>query len=283
MNDELAGTDRLRWWAEILTPTGILIGLLYYFGYVTTYAWFQFFGLELSLVDLPQQAIVLQSVAALYLPVGALVTLGVFVYVARRGVLTLLGRGWRPATMRVGGFIAVGVGAALIVRALVGIFVPDVSRTEPIATSPLSLCAGTLLMVGGFEVVGRTGESGRPPHRPTWSTVLAVALVVLGLFWATNSVAAAYGRGRAQAFADTLPRRPAVVLDTPERLFLASDRVEETALSDEQGAAFRYRYRNLRLLAASQGRLYLAPDDWRRGAGTVVVLQADQVRMQFLR
>ena len=54
----------------MLAPTGILVGLLYYFGYVTTDAWFRYFGLELSQVRLPQQAIVLQSIAALYLPVG---------------------------------------------------------------------------------------------------------------------------------------------------------------------------------------------------------------------
>lgn len=37
--------DRLRWMVEILAPTGIFVGLLYYFGYVTTAAWFRYFGL----------------------------------------------------------------------------------------------------------------------------------------------------------------------------------------------------------------------------------------------
>ncbi len=114
-------------------------------------------------------------------------------------------------------------------------------------------------------------------------TLVVGALVVLGLFWATNSVASAYGRGRAMDFARTLPDRPAVVLDTKERLFLVNGGVEETALPTDGDATYRYRYRNLRLIAASEDRLYVAPADWRRGAGTVVVLSSDDVRLQFLR
>ncbi len=191
----------------MLTPTGILVGLLYYFGYVTTDAWFRYFGLDLNQVQLSQQAIVLQSIAALYLPLGALLALGLGVYFARRGLDALLEAGWRPAVMRVGGIVAALAGSALIVRALVGVFVPDVARTEPLAMSPLSLCAGVLLLAGGVGVVRRT-------HRPRTAaadrsmapTLLVGALVVLGLFWATNSVAGAYGRGRAMDFARSLVR-----------------------------------------------------------------------------
>ena len=282
MNEAQPGTNRLKWLAEVLTPTGIVVGLLYYFGYVTTNAWFRYFGLELSQVQLPQQSIVLQSIAALYLPVGALLVLGLGVYVARRTIDALLNRGWRPRVMGKAGAVAVLVGAALLVRALVGVFVPEVARTEPIAMSPLSLCAGVLLVAGGVKVL-RWIRIGTAPDRPLWSTLVVGALVVLGLFWATNSVAGAYGRGRAVDFARTLPDRPAVVLDTRERLFLVSGDVEESALSTEADAAYRYRYRQLRLLAASEGRLYLVPATWRRGAGTVVVLPDDGVRLQFLR
>ena len=283
MSDPQPGTDRLKWLAEILTPTGIVVGLLYYFGYVTTDAWFRYFGLELSQVQLPQQTIVLQSIAALYLPVAALLALGLGLYVARRTIDALLDGGWRPKVMRKAGAAAVLAGAALLVRALIGVFVPEVARTEPIAMSPLSLCAGVLLLAGGVNVLRRTKRKGAAPGRPLWSTLVVGALVVLGLFWATNSVAGAYGRGRAMDFARTLPDRPAVVLDTRERLFLVNGDVEESALTTEADAAYRYRYRKLRLLAASEGRLYLVPATWRRGAGTVVVLPDDGVRLQFLR
>lgn len=283
MSEPQPGTDRWKWWVEVLTPTGMLIGLLYYFGYVTTDAWFRYFGLELSHVELSQQAIVLQSIAALYLPVGALFVLGLGVYLVRRALDGLLAKGWRPTWMRRGAVVAVIAGVLLLVRALVGVFIPGVARTEPIATSPLSLCAGVLLVAGGVDVMRRSGRKVPPPPRSPWSTAVVAALVVLGLFWATNSVAGAYGRGRAVAFARTLPDRAAVVLDTQERLFLVHGGVEETALSTEPDAVYRYRYRNLRLIAASQGRLYLAPANWRVGAGTVIVLPDDRVRLQFLR
>lgn len=283
MSDAPPATERLRWLAEVLTPTGVVVGLLYYFGYVTTDAWFRYFGLDLSQVGLPQQAIVLQSLAALYVPTFALLVLGLGLYLARRAAVALLDRGWRPTLMRRAGVAAVLLGAALLVRALIGVFVPEVARTEPIATSPLSLCGGVLLIAGGVSVVRRTRTADDVPRRPVWSTLMVGALVVLGLFWATNSVAGAYGRGRAASFAGTLADRPAVVVDTSERLFLVQGDVEESALPTEADAAYRYRYRNLRLLAASEGRLYLVPATWRRGAGTVVVLPDDGVRLQFLR
>jgi hypothetical protein len=277
------GTDRLRRWVEILTPTGILVGLLYYFGYVTTDAWFRYFGLELSQVQLPQQAIILQSIAALYVPVGALLLLGLGVYLVRRRVDGLLETGWRPRLMRIAGPVAIALGVLLLVRALIGVLVPDVSRTEPIALSPLCLCAGVLLIAGGTDVMRRTRRAPRPVKRPDWTIMVMGALLVLGLFWATNSVASAYGRGRAMDYARTLGSRPAVVVDTKERLFVVQGDVEETQLSAAEGADYRYRYRNLRLLASSQDKLYLAPADWRPGAGAVIVLPDSGVRLQFLR
>jgi hypothetical protein len=282
MAEAASRTERLKWWVEVLTPTGLLLGLLYYFGYVTTDAWFRYFGLELSQVGLPQHDIVLQSIAALYLPVGALIVLGAAVYVARRGINAALSRGWHPQFMRVAGALAVAAGALLVVRALLGVFIPDIARHEPIALSPMSLCAGVLLVAAGVDVIRRTSTK-QVAAQPQWATLLVAALVVLGLFWATNSVAGAYGAGRALDFARTLHSRPAVVVDTKERLFLVRGTVEETALASEGDATYRYRYRNLRLLAASGDKLYLAPADWRRGAGTIVVLDGGEVRLQFLR
>ncbi len=283
MSDAPSGGERWKWWAEFLTPTGIVVGLLYYFGYVTTDAWFRYFGLDLGQVQLPQQSIVLQSVAALYLPVAALLALGLAVYSVRRTTDALLASRWRPRVVYAAALLGVLVGAALLVRALVGVFDPEVSRSETIAMSPLSLCAGVLLVAGGIRAAGRARRPGCTPNRSLWSTLLVGGLVVLGLFWATNSVAGAYGRGRATDFARTLPDRPAVVVDTRERLFLVASDVEESALKTAADADYRYRYRNLRLLAASEGRLYLVPAGWRRGAGTVVVLPGDAVRLQFLR
>jgi hypothetical protein len=279
--DAEPGRDRLKWLVEILTPTGIFVGLLYYFGYVTTAAWFRYFGLELSQVDLSQQAVVLQSVAALYLPVGALVVLGLGLLLVRRAEIALLASGWRPVLVRRLGAATVLVGAVLLVRAVLGVVVPDISRTETLAASPLALCAGVLLVIGGLDAVRGAGRGAPAVARPLPVRAAVAVLVVMGLFWATNSVAAAYGRGRAADFARTLPSRPAVVVDVPERLFLVRGAVEETKLA-EDASTYRYRYRNLRLLAASRGRLYLATADWRVGDGTVVVLPEDGVRLQFL-
>jgi hypothetical protein len=84
-----------------------------------------------------------------------------------------------------------------------------------------------------------------------------------------------------------------VVLDTTEQLELGEGfpGVTESRLPTEKDARFRYRYRNLRLLTESGGRLFLVPRDWPtddrwpqvwRGGGTLVLPYGDGIRIRFL-
>ena len=109
-------------------------------------------------------------------------------------------------------------------------------------------------------------------------------LVVLSLFWLTNSFAGANGRGQAVIDAADLQSRPAVVLDTPERLYLDQPGVVERALpqADEQQLRYRYRYRGLRLLIAAGGRLFLVPDQWQDVSGVLVLPDDDQIRVRYV-
>lgn len=190
----------------------------------------------------------------------------------------------RPAaTTRRMSRLALAVAAAgslVLARGVLGVLVPSVSATEPIATSAGCLAGGALAVATALWFRARLGAAPDPTAVHSFWTPVWV-IVALGLFWATNSLAAAYGRGQAVDFASRLPAKPQVTLDSTERLYLPPEATEYT-LPAEPGQRFRYRYRNLRLLVASDDRLFLVPATWRPRSGVVLVVQqSDSMRIQL--
>ena len=277
------GGERLRALANVLAPTTVLAALLYYFGYVTTYSRYAYFGVELDQIGLSQQDLVLRSVAALFLPAGVLTLLGLLTAGVRH-VLLRRAAADRPAAatrrMRLLALAVAAAGALVLGRGVLGVVVPSVSAAEPIATSAGCLAGGALVVATALWFRARLGASPDPTAaRSFWTPVWVI--VALGLFWATNSLAAAYGRGQATDFTSRLPAKPAVTLDSTERLYLPPEATEST-LPAEPGQRFRYRYRNLRLLVASGDRLFLVPATWRPRSGVVLVVQqGDSIRIRL--
>lgn len=274
--------DRVREIADVVAPTTVVAALLYYYGYVTTYARYSYFGIDLATLRLSTQELTLQSVAAIYFPLGVAL---VVVLVGIGG--NLLIRSWVGDDDRrrvvAGGVLAV-VGAVLLVRACAGILVPDIARTETIGVTPGSLGVGTVLVAYGLDLGLRGRAPERPRHLPSRRTLWGIvfALVALSAFWLANSFAGAYGRGQAEVIAGGLGDRPGVVLDTRERLYVTAPGVTETALPAGPDQQFRYRYRGYRLLVAAGNRLFLVPAPYQRGASTVLVVADDgSVRLQF--
>ena len=105
--------------------------------------------------------------------------------------------------------------------------------------------------------------------------VLLSLVVVFTLFWATNTVAAAYGRGTGQRIAENPQTRPSVVLDTTERLYVPVGSATEVRLPDDADQTFRYRYTGLRLLAVGEDGWLLLSENWNRQTGFVLVVPAD--------
>lgn len=278
---------RLRALANVVAPTTVIVALLYYYGYVTTHAYFDYFGIDLEILRLGQRDLVLRSVAALYAPAVGCCLLLALLWLARVLLLRTLRRTQRRRVVRVAAVATVGLGLVLVGRGLVGMLVPEIARTELPTLTPLSLGLGVLLIGAGAWTAAAVAP-GAPAERvvrvdPTAAGLVA-AVVVLSLFWTTNTVASAYGRGAAEERARDLGALPAVVLDSPDRLGLLADGVEETALPKTAGQRFAYRYRGLRLLVVAGGRLYLLPETWSEQSGVVVMLPDDaSVRVQFRR
>jgi hypothetical protein len=283
---EIGLADRLPIIAGIIAPTTLVAALLYYFGYVTTYARYAYFGLDLDQIGLSQQDLILRSVAALFAPAGALLLLGILGAACRLFLLRMTapgraGEGRLRTGLLVASAAAAVLGLVVFGRGMLGVVVPSVSQHEPMATSPVCLGGGALLTATGIWVHQRLRAATSTDLRVARLLWLLVWLVVaLGLFWTTNSIAGAYGRAQAARFVATLPERPQVVVDTTERLYVPG--LREASLPPDADQRYRYRYRDLRLLVASDRQLFLVPMDWRPDSGAVLILpQGDTVRIHI--
>jgi hypothetical protein len=274
----------IRLGTTVVAPTTVLTALLLYFGYVATSTEFGYFGITLGTLGLSTQDLALRSIGALYVPLGGLLVLLLLATGVHAVVSSRLDADKHQKSLRRAGNTLVVLGGVGVIRGIVGVVLPEVARTEPVATSPLSLGLGVMASAYGWYLRRRTAEIPIDDRRPVWSRHAALAfivgLVTLSLFWATSSFAGAYGRGRAMDLAGRLSSdRPAVVLDTTERLFADYRGVEEMDLPAEEGQRFRYRYYGFRLLVQAEGRMFLVPEQWRFEDGTTLVLTVnDDVR-----
>jgi hypothetical protein len=283
--------------AQVLGPTSVLTALGLYFGYVTLLAQLRYFGLDIDTLDLSTRAIVLRSVSVLFVPALVALVLALGFVLAHR---TIRRRAADTPRWRTFLTVAAVVGALLALRGVIGIVVPEVAATEPIATTPVCLGLG----VGVMSYAAATRRATRAAQVSRLATGLVIGILILSAFWAANSFAAAFGTGQAIRLANHLDERPEVVLDVHEQLRLgevetapaARPLVEVTSLCpakedpstprcDGRGAQLdlRYRYRGLRLLFQSGDRMFLVPGRWFDGATVLVVPLDDGVRVQFLR
>lgn len=278
--------QRLQSYATLVAPTTLAAALLYYFGYVTTYAKFAYFGIDLSLLHLSTQDLALQSVAVLYVPVGLLMVLAAGYYAAYRVASRLIARRHRRRLARRSAIVFFLLAIGLLARALAGIAIASIAARERPGLTPGSLGLGAQsALVGAWLWSSGSDTSKRQAGQANLRVVagLVAGITVLSLFWITNSFAAVYGRSQAQSLSVHLKdRRPGVVLDTPERLYLHDPGIVETSLPDAGNQRFHFRYRGFRLLLEADNRLFLIPEQWRTG-GDLLVLPADgNLRVQFV-
>ncbi|WP_316519761.1 hypothetical protein [Kitasatospora brasiliensis] len=143
---------------------------------------------------------------------------------------------------------------------------------------------GTPLLIGGALLLAllarllyvRGAGAAFPVSGERVALGVTVGILALCAYWAVGNYAQQKGQAEAEALSHNLQVRPAVMLDTSERLALDWSGVRETPLPAEgAGAHFRYRYEGLRLLAQSDNRMFLIPRQWTWATGNVLVLPVD--------
>lgn len=271
---------------RIIAPTTALTALLFYFGYVSSRAQYDYFGVDVDTVGLSTQDYVMRSPQPLLVPLLVLTLVSAALVALHGAVSRRMGSVARFRRWFRG---AVTIGLVLVALGVILLFIyPLVSGWAyyPLLT-PLTLALGGALAGYGLTMLRRLTARTAPGSPPVAGTRAVVVLlwvaVAAGVLWATATVAQWSGLGLGQEQARNLHELPSVILDTQERLFLpAGSGVEERALStasDQQ--TFRYRYWNLRLLIQGEDQMFLVPDTWSAANTTLLVPVDGNVRIQF--
>ncbi|MEV6107115.1 hypothetical protein AB0M28_20715 [Streptomyces sp. NPDC051940] len=144
------------------------------------------------------------------------------------------------------------------------------SSIQPVRWLPPLLIASGLLL--GLT---RAAHAGEERGQPRWERAVSAVVAALFLLWVVALAAGQLGRRDAQADADRLVRRVAVVVYSKERLSISGP----PELKSEDlgaGAPYRYRYSGLRLLVERDHRYYLLPLGWQKDQDPTFVIEDDE-------
>ena len=290
---EESGGQLERWLSiggSIVAPATAITTLLFYFGYVSSRAQYDYFGVDVDLVGLTTRDYVMRSPQPLLVPLlvitlGCALLLGVHTLVRRRVTEPDRLRRLARRTVTVG-VVLLMVGVALLfLYPWLGVFVLYPLLTPLVVATGGSAVGWGLLQLRRPEAEPAAAEGRRrgAVDARDLATVLVWVAVAAALFWATATVAGWSGRGLAKEQARELDRLPSVILDTREPLFLdpGTDVVEDRLEPVEEGQVFRYRYWHLRLLVEGKDVMFLVPNTWRAGNTTLLVPVDDNVRVRF--
>jgi hypothetical protein len=270
MADERSQLERwVSFAAGIVAPITVVSTLLFYFGYVSARAQYEYFGIDVDTIGLSTQEYVMRSPQPLLVPLLVLTLLAV------AGLLLHNAIQHTATTVRRAGLIAVALLVLGIIALLAYPLLGDIPYYALVVPLAIGLAAATL---GYLAYLGAKLRDARPP---------ALLIVLLGIvtttcaFWATATTAQYSGRGLAKSDAADLNQFPTVILDTKEKLQLRSPGLEETTLRPGTGQTFNYRYRGLHLLVVGQDRLFLVPHTWTPSNTTLVLPLDNSIRVQF--
>jgi hypothetical protein len=277
---DLAGTV-----SSVVAPITLISAVLFYFGYVYTTTEYAYFGLDVDTIGLSTQEFIMRSPGPLLTPLLTVGLVTAAVALAHGALRRRIDAAAAEAPWRLRRFRRLALACAIVGRTALAagmVMVLAYPYVRPFLAlydliTPAVLASGAGLTAYGLRL---DGLLGRPPRRA--ANVALYAVLTTGLLWATATLAQYIGQGQAVMLAAQLgTARPAVILDTKERLYLTTRVIDERMLPSDEDQAFRYRYRGLRLLIQGKDRLFLVPGQWSPGDATLVVPMNDGVRVQF--
>lgn len=276
---------------SIVAPTTLLTALFLYFGLLYAVAYYRYFGVNYTVLDLPNQGYLILSASTATLPLALLAAttlLLLWLYQLPLDHLPdrvdrLLRRLVLPAIAAVG-LLLLGLVAA---DALLSVRLFPAHFFE---ARGLSLSVGIVLLA--FAAHLHSGLAPEPvvpkaPARTHLSLTVAkwVCLALLfgvGLFWAVGSYAIRMGAEGAQAHAAGLSCAPDVVLYSDHPLDLRSAGVPEESVRGPDGVS-RFRYTHLKLVPQAGKQYLLLPADWAPTTRPAILLsRSDSLRLEFV-
>jgi len=268
----------------IVAPTTLLTALLYYFGWSHAYWFFNYFGVNSTLLGFTTSDYLMRSVDALFVPMTVVACAALLALWGHSVLTARLAAGSRPRALRVLLPVTAILGGVLAVGGVASVFTPTV-LTRHLVAAPLSLGLGVLLLAYAAHLWrSLAGERYNFRGSRGWAAAaewaVVFVLVGLSLFWAATDYSAAVGRSRAAAFVAGLPSYPNVVIYSQSSLSLHAPGVREVRCRDSQ-AAYRFRYDGLKLMLESGGQYLFVPAAWTSGRGVAILIpRSDSLRLE---
>jgi hypothetical protein len=272
---------------SFVAPTTLLTALLYYFGWSHAYWFFDYFGVNSTVLGLTTEDYLMRSVDALFVPMTACATAGLLALWGHTLLQAGISAGYQPRWLRLIMPALAAAGLVLGVGGFVSVFTSTV-LSEHLTAAPLSLALGVLLLTYSMHLRrSLQAESTGPAmaRRPDWAVMaewaVVFTLVGLSLFWAAGDYSAAVGTSRARDFVAKLPGYPGVVLYSARSLSLNAPGVRETKCRDPQ-AAYPFRYDGLKLMLRSGDQYLFLPQAWTPANGAAILVpRNDSLRLEF--
>jgi hypothetical protein len=181
---------RLLLLGTIVAPTTLLTSLLFYFGWSHAYRFYDYFGVNSTLLDLTTRDYLMRALDGLFVPMTVVALAGLVALWGHTALRARLAAGSRPRVLRILGPVMAIAGLALAIGGVSSVFT-ETALDDHLAAAPVSLAVGVLLPVYALHLrrfsAADQGRAG-PPAGPGWAAVTEWAavfvLVGLSLFWA---------------------------------------------------------------------------------------------------
>ncbi len=277
------GFDVLRTAVSLLPPVALIVGLLFYFGWVRVDSVAKALGQSASVYGYTTNDYVLRSVGSLFFPLLVLTATALLVLLAHQGVQRALRAGtadWAETAARV--LIVVGV-ALLVYGVLYAVVLFEVENAFMDITGPLALGVGALLLAYGGWLRSQA-RRGPGAVLPTWQRAFAAGMLMgiaaLSLFWGVGNYAEVRGVQDARIIEDSYRTLlPSVVVYAQKDLGLDPDALVSQA-TDGVGQ-YTLRYSCLRLLDHVAGTWYLLPENWAYNHRLIMLGEDDGLRFEL--
>jgi hypothetical protein len=278
----------LRAIGSVVAPASLITALMFYFGVQHAYWYFQYFGVNHTVMGLTTQDYLIRSADGLFVPLtglAAVALVSLWIYRLGRGRLS---ERRKQAVRRAGAMLSAVLGVLALTVAVIGMVRPT-ALGDADALPGLCLAAGVLLVALASNLHWLVKAEGRPPL-PGWVGLAewgALFIVVsVGLFWSVTNYSAAVGETRGYRSALALSAQPEAILYSKEKLSLPPMSAREIPCTQPDGSevAYRYRYEGLTLVFATADQYLLLPAAWPGAGGIAVVLpRTDALRLEFVR
>jgi hypothetical protein len=252
--------------ARVAAPSLIATALLYYFGRASKSATYSYFGLDPSVTQFTTQDYFSATLRPAYLPLLALLILGVAWFALLVGVSGKSSEAKHPNKLH---FLMLAPAAVAMLVGVITTF--GLVRLDIADYWKLALLSGGALAMLTILRAGHV-EKLRPwsASRSLLMTLLLISL--LSVFGAVDLYASHAGVREGERLAANLPYSPAIILYSGERLAISGPGVTILVL-DPSSEPYKFSYQGLRLLGKMSDSLYLVPIGWEPGRDRVFVIK----------